>query len=93
MISCVYQIKTKENYLNKPAKFEQDHIGRVPDLITPRILKITNSFIYVVDKKRMGEYVKFFHNFKLIPFYTPTGAIDNINMVPFYFLSGNLKMK
>ena len=51
--------------INKYA--DQVRVGcilRVPCLINPKILGVSNSFLFVVDKDGMNEHVEFFHNFK-----------------------------
>ena len=46
--------------LNKPAKYESDRIHRVLYHISSKIVEISNSFLFVIDKERMREFVKFF---------------------------------
>ena len=42
------------------------HTAQVPYLISFKILEISNSFLFLVDKKTMKEFVEFFfYNFKL----------------------------
>ena len=42
----------------KPAKGESDHITRILCLITPKILERSNSFLFVVYKKIINEYME-----------------------------------
>ena len=46
---------------DKPCNYNADsHTEGYVDLISSKILEISNSFLFVVDKERMSEFVKFF---------------------------------
>ena len=50
---------------DKLFKCEPNRISGAPYLLSSKLIKISNSFIFVVNKEKMSEFVELFPNFKL----------------------------